>query len=64
MPQLPRGGDGFANELDGNQRLLHDERCIEMQNAVAQASKLSVAALVSRDAPLMPKAVDFQYGVQ
>jgi hypothetical protein len=31
-----------------------------MQNAIAQASKMSVAALVSRNAPMTPKAIDFR----
>lgn len=53
---LPCGRNGFANALNGNQRLLHDKRHVEMQDAIAQASKLSVAALVSRNAPTMPEA--------
>jgi len=51
--------DSFTNAFNGCQRLPHDERRIEMQDAIAQASKLSIAALVSRNAPMMPKAVDF-----
>jgi hypothetical protein len=60
LPQLPCGRDGFANALDGNQRLLHDERRFEMQDAITQANKFSIAALVSGNAPMMPEAVDFE----
>jgi hypothetical protein len=32
--RLLRSGEGFASALNGNQRLLHDERRIEMQDAM------------------------------
>jgi hypothetical protein len=51
--------DSFTNAFNGCQRLPHDERRIEMQDAIAQASEHAVTALVNDNAPMMPKAVDF-----